>query len=268
MATHRAPSCDVCGHKKPRGSPAPPAAPVPCAAPASSEPVPPAAPMPCEPKPDSCGGRWERPLKRLCAMGEAPGAPVTPVEPTQPGGQDASAGSSGGVACGDAVVALEPPAGTPGVGASVPPLPSPPVGVVDVVTSNDEVDPAPEDGDGASESTHGPPGGLFSGSSQQWPSPSDEEEDCEGGGGPPGSETAEADVAQGAGAVEVEGGEGGWESLLADFGLEVDTPDDLSAAAGGAGQMDAPQAEERVKRRRWELGALRYGEAEELVILD
>ena len=141
-------------------------------------------------------------------------------------------------------------------------------GVVDVATSNDEVDPAPEDGDGASESTHGPPGGLFSGSSQQWPSPADEEEECEGGGGPPGSETAEADVAQGAGAVEAEGGEGGWESLLAAFGLEVDTPDDLSAAAGGAGQMDAPQAEERVKRRRWEPGALRYGEAEEPVILD
>ena len=62
------------------------------------------------------------------------GLPAPPVEKSEetfalpaPPEQDASAGSSGGVAVGDAVVALEPPAGTPGDGASVPPLPSPPV---------------------------------------------------------------------------------------------------------------------------------------------
>ena len=144
-------------------------------------------------------------------------------------------------------------------------------GVVDVATSNDEVDAAPEDGDSASASTYGPPGGLFSGSSQQWPSPADEEEDCEGGGGPPGSETGEGEGRLGARLVEAEGGEGGWESLLAAFGLPLDgdTPDDLPAAAGRAGPPEpTATAEERVKRRRWEPGALRYGEAEELVILD
>ena len=138
-------------------------------------------------------------------------------------------------------------------------------GVVDVATSNDEGDPALWDSEGASESIVGPPDGLFSGPSQQWPSPvaADEEEECEGGGGAFWSETAEAEVAQGAGAVEAEGGEGGWASLLAEFGIESDTLDDLWAAAGGAGQMDAPQVEERVKRRRWVPGALRYGGAEE-----
>ena len=58
--------------------------------------------------------------------------------------------------------------------------------------------------------------------------------------------------------------EGGWVSLLAEaMGLEGDTQDDLWAAAGGAGQMEAPQVEERVKRGRWGPGALRYGWGEE-----